>query len=77
MEPRIFTLLARVLKVPESSISLSASPESVEAWDSLMHMRIVVALEEEFQVAIDEDEIAEMTSVAEIVRIIGVHTDAQ
>lgn len=41
--------------------------ESLEAWDSLGHIRLVSAIEETFQVTFTLDEIEGMTSVAQIV----------
>jgi acyl carrier protein len=41
--------------------------ESLEAWDSLGHIRLVSAIEEAFDVTFTLDEIETMTSVAQIV----------
>jgi acyl carrier protein len=43
--------------------------ETVESWDSLKHIELVVSLEEEFEISqLSTDEIVEMISVAEIKR---------
>ncbi|MEQ9095016.1 MAG: acyl carrier protein [Phycisphaerales bacterium] len=39
-----------------------ASPESIEAWDSIAHLNIVMALEGAFGVTFDPDEIPELVS---------------
>ncbi len=39
-----------------------ASPESIEAWDSIAHLNIVMALEGAFGVTFDPDEIPDLVS---------------
>ncbi len=45
--------------------------ESLEAWDSLGHIRLVSAIEESFDVTFTLDEIEAMTSVAQIVAVLS------
>ena len=43
-----------------------ASPETLDDWDSVNHLNLVLALEAEFDLQFDADEIAELTTVAAI-----------
>lgn len=45
--------------------------ESLEAWDSLGHIRLVSAIEETFEVSFTLDEIEAMTSAPQIVSLLG------
>ncbi len=47
-----------------------SSPDTIEAWDSLRHMNLVLALEEAFGVQFTEEEIVEMLNVQLIVDIL-------
>ena len=40
----------------------AASTETVETWDSLHHMNLVAALEDEFSIELEPEEVMEMTS---------------
>ncbi|MCA2214442.1 acyl carrier protein [Jidongwangia harbinensis] len=40
-------------------------------WDSLAHMSLVAAIEDEFDIMIDTDDVINMSSFAEAVRILG------
>lgn len=40
-------------------------------WDSLAHMSLVAAIEDEFEIMIDTDDVINMSSFAEAVRILG------
>ena len=46
-----------VFNVDPDEINEITAPDNLEAWDSLKHMNLVVALEEEFNVEFDDDEI--------------------
>jgi len=46
--------------------------ESFEAWDSLGHIRLVSAVEEDFGIAFTLDEIETMTSVPQILALVAV-----
>jgi acyl carrier protein len=49
-------------------IDENASQQNIEKWDSLGHLNLIVALEEEFDVSFEPEEIAEMTSMEMIVK---------
>lgn len=43
-------------------VAADASPETIEEWDSIAHLNIVLAIEGAFGVTFDPDEIPELTS---------------
>ena len=47
-----------------------ASSETVETWDSLSHIEIIVTVEEEFGIKIPQQKIAEMTSFKKLLALI-------
>ena len=49
MENRVKKVIAEILDIEINSINDNTSPETVESWDSLKQMNIIVALEEEFK----------------------------
>lgn len=59
-------LLAEVLGVDAGALDETASAETLEAWDSLAHMRLVLRLEEELGRQLTADEILEATSLPEV-----------
>lgn len=52
-----------VLDEPDLNVTLESTNETLEGWDSTCQVRIVLALEDEFDIQFSADEIAEMTSV--------------
>lgn len=62
MEQKLKTIMASVFEVDEKEIGEDASPDTLENWDSLRQLNLVSALEEEFSIEFDDEEIAEMLS---------------
>ena len=67
MENRIKKVMSEVLGIDEASISDSTSPENVESWDSLKQMNLIVALEDEFDIEFEDDDIIEIMDYKSIV----------
>ncbi len=65
-EERLFAVLSSILNVPLESLSLDSSRSSLQEWDSLKHMYVVLALEEEFNVEFSDDEIATLRSASSL-----------
>jgi acyl carrier protein len=71
LDGKVAGLLAEVLQVPATTISDDLAMQDVEAWDSLKHMELVVALENAFGMQLSFDEIVTMRSVREIKRVLN------
>lgn len=66
MDERLRKVVALTLGVQPNAIDEYTSTENQPNWDSLRHMNLVFALEEEFGVRFDDAEIARMTSIERI-----------
>jgi acyl carrier protein len=64
MEETIRRIMADVLGVPEAAIDDEASPATLERWDSLNHMNLVLAIEQELGVELDAGVIPDLTTFA-------------
>lgn len=64
---RVKQVVSDVFGVPAVEVSPESSPHSVEAWDSMGHLNLVLALEQSFGVEFTPEEIAAMASVSLIV----------
>ncbi len=67
IEQRIRTIMSSVFGLPADSIPGDASSTSLSEWDSLGHMNLCLAIEEEFGLSLDGAQVAGMTSIAAIV----------
>ena len=59
-EAKLKQVLADVFGVDVSAINDEASVDTIAKWDSLNHLNLVLALEEQFKVSLTEDQIIEM-----------------
>jgi acyl carrier protein len=60
-------VMADVFEIEAASIADQATSRSIEQWDSANHVRLVLALEEEFGVMFDVAEIESMVRLENIV----------
>ena len=81
MEQKLKRIMAQLFAMAEDEINDGSAMHNLRKWDSLKHMELVFAIEEEFEIpSLDSDEIVEMTSVAAIKRILankGLRLDEQ
>jgi acyl carrier protein len=63
---RVSSVMASVLGVPAGAIEETTSQETVEGWDSLAHVHLIMGLESEFGVSFDLEQALELTSVRAI-----------
>jgi len=71
MEERIKNVMSAVFEIPVNKIKENSSPDTIESWDSLKHMNLIIALEEEFEIEFIENEIYEMMDYTIIKSIIA------
>ena len=57
--------------VDPQSVTIETKAEDVSGWDSVGHLSLAANLEEAFGIRLDVDDLMEMESVRQIVRIIG------
>jgi acyl carrier protein len=67
---RLASVFADILKLPLDRIHPGLGPEDVERWDSVNHLALVLAVEQEFSIQCEVDEIMEFTSFQAILSAI-------
>ena len=59
---KIKQVMSAVLDIPVESIVDDASSDNIENWDSLRHLNLILALEEEFGVSIPDEEVGNLVN---------------
>ena len=62
MDTTLKDVMATVLGIPRDSISDETNMDTVTSWDSIKHMNLVLAIEEEFGISIPDEDAANITS---------------
>ena len=70
IEDRIKNVMSAVFEIPIQEINDQSSSDKIVSWDSLKHMNLVIALEEEFEMEFSESEIPEITNYRAIKEVI-------
>ena len=66
IQVRIKNIISALMEIPVDQIKDDSSPDTIEVWDSLRHINLVMTLEEEFGVQFSDNEIAELINVIRI-----------
>ncbi len=60
---QVQAIASDIFGVPAARITADSSPETIETWDSMQHLNLVLAIEEKFGVQLLPEEIEGMKSV--------------
>ena len=63
--------LVDILDVGPETVTLNTSAADVEEWDSLSHIRLMVAVEKAFKLKFKNSEIESLTNVGDLVRLVS------
>jgi acyl carrier protein len=58
-------IFAEVLNIPETQITDQLSPKTFKAWNSMAHMKLVMAMEESFNIMFTVDDVRSIKSFAD------------
>ena len=59
---RIKNTMSIVFEIPVEDIKENSSADTIENWDSLRHLNLILGLEEEFEVSIPDDEVGNLVN---------------
>ena len=68
MEERVLEILRNILE--QEDIDESCSQTTCEKWDSMNHLNLVIELESEFGISLEPEEIGQMQSYNDIIRVL-------
>lgn len=73
IEARVAEVVAGVFNVAAADVGPHTSMDTVEKWDSLQQLTLIVALEEEFDIHFTDEETVTLVNVPLIVEIVREH----
>ncbi len=66
MDEKIKQLMAGIFKTDLAALGGNITPRTVAQWDSLAHIKLMLALEKEFNIRIPDEEVVTLASFGEI-----------
>lgn len=67
---RVRGIAGDILEIPAAKFDPNCSTENVANWDSVHHLDLVLALEQEFGLQFEPEEIDQMSSMGQILSIL-------
>ena len=72
---KILNVVADIFEVPISQINNELSLNSIKQWDSVNHLKLMIALEEEFEIKFTKDDIESMINLSIIESTVSSYID--
>ncbi|MFZ4590384.1 MAG: acyl carrier protein [Ignavibacteria bacterium] len=56
----IIKVMSAVFEIPAEEINENSSIDNIQSWESLKHLNLILALEEEFEISIPDEEVGNL-----------------
>ncbi len=67
---QVRNIASDILGIPADKITAESSPETIESWDSVQHLNLVLALEEKFGVQLEPEDIEQMKNIGAVATLV-------
>jgi len=67
---QVRNIASDIFGIPADKITPESSPETIENWDSMQHLNLVLAVEEKFGVQLDPEDIEEMQTIGAVAALV-------
>lgn len=70
---KLRTIISMILRLPEERVADDLAAETVDTWDSLNHINIIGAIEQEFGITLPTENLGACMSVAQLKQLLTEH----
>tara|TARA_B110000238_G_C15910136_1_gene345883 strand:- start:81 stop:326 length:246 start_codon:yes stop_codon:yes gene_type:complete len=70
VEKKVLKIFSIVMNVPIENLNKNSNPDTVENWDSLSHVKMIMEIESKFNIDLLPDEALEIFSLNDVIKII-------
>tara|TARA_Y100001970_G_C14241473_1_gene865154 strand:+ start:722 stop:979 length:258 start_codon:yes stop_codon:yes gene_type:complete len=70
IKENVIQIASEVFLINQENIKINASKENQSEWDSLAHLKLMIAIESKFSIKFSTDEILEINSLDDVTEII-------
>jgi len=67
---QVRNIASDIFGIPATKITPESSPETIENWDSMQHLNLVLAVEEKFGVQLEPEDIEQMKSIGAVAKLV-------
>jgi acyl carrier protein len=76
IDSKVRQVAADVFGTSADQITAQSSPQTIESWDSVQHLNLVLALEQELNVRIEPEEIERMKTIGDVIELVKEKTQS-
>ncbi len=73
MEEKLNEIVSEIFNIDEDEVNDEMTTDNVGSWDSLNHLKLVTAVEEEFEIKLSMAEIEDIDSIGKLKALISSH----
>lgn len=70
MEEQILKIIAKILEVDINEVELDTAIGDLPEWDSLHHLQIITALENEYKIKFSQSDLFEIEDISDLISLI-------
>lgn len=67
---QVRSIASDIFGIPADKVTAESSPETIENWDSIQHLNLVLAIEEKFGVQLEPEDIEQMKNIAAVAALV-------
>jgi acyl carrier protein len=67
---QVRSVASDIFGIPADRITAETSPETIENWDSMQHLNLVLAIEEKFGVQLEPEDIEQMKNIGAVAALV-------
>ncbi len=67
---QVQAIASDIFGLPAGKITAESSPETIENWDSMQHLNLVLAVEEKFGVQLSPEDIEQMKNIGAVAAVV-------
>jgi len=67
---QVRNIASDIFGIPADKLTAESSPETIENWDSMQHLNLVLAIEEKFGVQLDPEDIEQMKDIGAVAALV-------
>ena len=67
---RVRSVASDIFGVPADKITAESSPQTIDNWDSMQHLNLVLAIEEKFGVQLGPEDIEQMKNIGAVTTLV-------
>lgn len=75
MTSSVEKIVSELFEMDEKNLTDAHSPDIIESWDSMNHLKLVTAIESEYKIKLSMREVQSMLSVGDIKNIVTKHAN--